>query len=188
MKKTMACILALVMVLGLAGCGKASNPSVDELKNAMDQEEIELESFDVSESDDGFTFEGQGEYAIITGTADKDKNVTKVTFENSGTNSAIFESNDMFEQWYSENVDNPNVDYSQMTIEELRAYIVALNCIDELQAFYSLFETDDAHTLAVNTLLQKSSSEIKNWSVSVSVVEGESDMEDTIIIEAVCNK
>ena len=188
MKKICACLLALVMVAGFVGCNSTNNPSVDDFKNAMKQENVELDNFDIQENDKGFSFTAQGEYVYITGTADKKQNITAITFENRDTDSSIFETKETFEQWYAENVKDETDDYGQMTMRELKANIVAMSCIDELNALYSLFKAEDAHTLAVNTLLTKQSSEIKNWNISVSVVEGKSDLDDTIIIEAVSNE
>lgn len=187
MKKLCAYLLALVMVVSFVGCNSTNNPSIDDLKNAMKQENVEIDNFDIQENDKGFSFVAQGEYVYITGMADKNQNMTAITFENRDTNSSIFETKATFEQWYAENVKDETNDYGQMTMEELKTNIVAMSCIDELNALYSLFKKDDAHTLAVNTLLTKQSSEIKNWNISVSVVEGESDFDDTIIIKAISN-
>lgn len=191
MKKSLIVVLALIMVLGLVGCsnsnGVSSGVSIDELDNALNKEGIELD-FSVSENADGFSFEANGDNVLITGTADKGKNIKNIRFENIGTDSSIFESNEIFEWWYEGSL---NREINKMTLNEIKTQIVAYNCIDELEAFYSLFEESDSGEkmlFAVNALLRKESSEIENWSISVSVTQGASVGDDTIVIEADYNK
>lgn len=196
MKKICACFLALAMVVGITGCSSTNNPSmcsstnnpsIDELKDAMEQEKIEFDYFDIQERDEEFFFIANGEFVSMAGLTDKNENVTAIIFVNSGTNSAIFETKATFEQWYTENVKDGTIDYGQTTMGELKANIVALSCIDELKGLYSLFQKDDAYQMAVNTLLEKEASEIEGWSIGVSVAKGDTDTDDTIFIEVISN-
>lgn len=185
MKKVFVGILALIMVLGLVGCSNSSNISVEGLHDALIKHSIELDNFKISENDNVFLFETANEDVKITGTTDKNKNIIEVKFENFGTDSSFFKNKGTLESWYLQ-----EKDMGSMTMGSLKRHIVAYNCIDELEAFYSLCMKSDegANLFAINTLLNKESSEIENWSISVSIIEGEYALEDTILIEATYKK
>lgn len=185
MKKVFVGILALIMVLGLVGCSNSSNISVEGLHDALIKHSIELDNFKISENDNVFLFETANEDVKITGTTDKNKNIIEVKFENFGTDSSFFKNKGTLESWYLQE------DTGSLTMEQIKRRTVAYNCIDELEAFYSLCmksDLEDANLFAINTLLNKESSEIENWSISVSIIEGEYALEDTIVIEATYKK
>ncbi len=184
MKKVFVGILALIMVLGLVGCSNSSNISVEGLHDALIKHPIELDNFKISENDNVFLFETANEDVKITGTTDKNKNIIEVKFENFGTDSSFFKNKGTLESWYLQEVTG------SLTMGEIKRRIVAYYCIDEWEAFYSLCMKSDegANLFAINTLLNKESSEIENWSISVSIIEGEYALEDTIVIEATYKK
>lgn len=165
MKKVFVGILALIMVLGLVGCSNSSNISVEGLYDALIKHPIELDNFKISENDNVFLFETANEDVKITGTTDKNKNIIEVKFENFGTDSSFFKNKGTLESWYLQEVTG------SLTMGEIKRRIVAYNCIHELAAFYSLCMKSDegANLFAINTLLNKESSEIENWSISVSI-------------------
>lgn len=184
MKRICAIAIVLLTILACAGCIKGdifqnSSFSIEDLENALLNEDIEFDGFDVKESDNGIAFsaEKSGEL-ILTGTADEQQNITYVKFENVGLDTSVFKNNDVFTKWYTNSLQG---DFSSMTLNQLSQMIVALNCINELEAFCLLTNTsDDSFMFAVNTLLRKETSETVNWDIKVT----EYSNKDTLVIEA----
>ena len=170
MKKVLVEILALIMVLGLVGCGASSTEKFLQSYNAKMSESDKIDEFDIKETEDGFSFEKNN----VSGTMDKNKNINFIKFVNENVRCIHFSSEvdvlGLVEKFVTHSTD--------IYPGDLNAY----NCIDEIKMLYAAcFDKDNTDLDEIaKILVSKQPTEIDNWSISVSVDEAN----ETVTIEA----
>lgn len=190
MKKLLVFVLILAAVLSCVGCNndndskkKIDTFTIEELEEALRSKEMDIDEFKITQKGDGYTFTSMLDMdLLISGTADENKMVTSVTFKNMDLDGDIFESKATLNKWLSD-MENFSSYQSSMTLNQLGEFSKksqkVLHCIYELQSIYSLTEGDseDGYEFAINALVAKGSSDIKDWNISVTV-------SDMLVIEA----
>ena len=170
MKKFIAILLVLTVACGLVGCGEMNSFTIEELKSELLNENIQLDSFEVSEEDNGFTFSAKySDELVLTGMTDAKQNIISIKFVNIGLDTSVFNNKVILTDWLD---DTLNTDPMDMTMKELSLARVTLACISELQALYALICEDDPDSgllFALNTLLFKGSTDIEGWDVKIVV-------------------
>lgn len=179
MKKVLIGILALIMVLGLVGCGSGgSNVTTEKFiqaYNSQMSETDQIDEFDIKETEDGFSFEKNN----VSGTMDKNKNINYIKFVNENVECMYFSSEVDVWGLTKKFVEG---DASNIYISDLNAY----ECIDEMKILYATCFNNNNPDLdeIAKILASKQPTAIDNWSISVSVDEEN----ETVIVEAKYNK
>lgn len=177
MKKGLLVVLALIMVLGLVGCGAdSSGVTTEKLIDAYNAKMYDkIDAFDVSEIADGFSFEKD----IVSGTMDKSENINYIKFENKGVSCSYFSDENSVLNLIGKIAKG---DASSIKISDLNAY----DCIDEIEILYTTCLKNSKYSLdeAVKILASRKPVEIDKWSISVSLDEAN----NIVTIEATYNK
>ena len=179
MKKSIAILLTLCLCVGLCACSvEIPKFTVEEFTNALLSKDIEFDNSTISQTGD-FLF--YSDHHIVSGTADKNQNVTYAMLVNMGVDASVFDNQAKFETWLAETAE---MDIGSSSLREIDKLIATNNCIDELMVFYELANgEDDPFDFAVDTLLRKESTKVNGWKIKVSV-----DSDASMLITEIISK
>lgn len=175
-KKVMAVFLALLLLLlslSACGAGKTSNLMMEELRDKTINEEEERENFVSEETNDGFTFSYEGEFAgfaetKLEGIADKKQCVKRFSYSQTHVNVEKLKSIDSTEFISLAS----KGDFSDMPLGEL----ISVSFLGTCMAYITSFIGEDAGVAdVVYTLLDSRESEIETngWRHSIQINETE---------------
>ena len=179
MKKSIAILLTLCLCVGLCACSvEIPKFTVEEFTNALLSKDIEFDNSTISPTGD-FLF--YSDHHIVSGTADKNQNVTYAMLVNMGVDASVFDNQAKFETWLAETAE---MDIGSSSLREIDKLIATQNCIDELMAFYELANgEDEPFDFAEDALLRKKSTIVDGWKIKVSV-----NSKDNMLITEIISK
>ncbi len=167
MKKVLVCITALLMVIGLLGCGgKQSNITLDDLvrryKDQVD-DEVTINDFTFTEVEHGFAFE----FENISGNTDKEKYLTKIQIVCQGVETNWVKDADSIQDFLSRFL---NLDYNSMSFNQLSVYFDTLAAIDTAQAVYETV-SGAAESLdeAIAILTASTALQVEDWIITSDI-------------------
>ena len=166
MKKAFVWVLIFAMVLGLVSCSSVSSGVTMEnlitAYNSKMSESKQIDTFQVSETDDGFSFEKDH----ISGTMDKQKNINQIKFVNENVACENFSSKNsilaLIDKILEQDMDN-------LYIADLNAH----DCISQIEILYNVCFKDRKYSFdeACDILTSKEPVKIEEWTISVSIDE-----------------